>query len=160
VRRSALIAGGQIVVAISAIAGYEWHKTSFAIREPVVAVIGFNNLSGDPQQDWLGTELSESLTTDLAQSKGVRTVPTDDVATVKTELSVQPSQSLEREDLSSVRTAGGQSGLLWLQYYIPRGTEPKRAPKQIGRNYVLIVGAAVLAFVYVVVLGRGITLHR
>jgi hypothetical protein len=57
-------------------------------------------------------------------------------------------------------TAGGQSGLLWLQYYIPRGTEPKRAPEQIGRNYVLIVVAAVLAFVYVVVLGRGITLHR
>ena len=25
-------------------------------------------------------------------------------------------------------TAGGQSGLLWLQYYIPRATEPKRAP--------------------------------
>ena len=57
-------------------------------------------------------------------------------------------------------TAGGQSGLLWLQYYIPRGTEPKRTPEQLGRNYVWIGVAAVLAFLYVVILGRGITLHR
>lgn len=57
-------------------------------------------------------------------------------------------------------TAGGQNGLLWLQYYIPRGTEPKRAQDRLPRNYVWIVVAAVLAFIYVVVLGRGITLHR
>ena len=56
-------------------------------------------------------------------------------------------------------TAGGQSGLLWLQYYIPRGTEPKGTTKQLHRNYAWIVVAAVLAFIYVVVLGRGITVH-
>ena len=56
-------------------------------------------------------------------------------------------------------TAGGQSGLLWLQYYIPRGTEPKGTPEQLGRSYVWIGVAAVLAFIYVVVLGPGITLH-
>jgi len=57
-------------------------------------------------------------------------------------------------------TAGGQSGLLWLQYYIPRQTEPKRSPGQVARSYVWISVAAVLLVVYVVVLGRGITLHR
>lgn len=57
-------------------------------------------------------------------------------------------------------TAGGQSGLLWLQYYIPRGTKPERRAEQLRRNYVWIGVAAVLAFIYVVVLGRGITLHR
>jgi len=57
-------------------------------------------------------------------------------------------------------TAGGQSGLLWLQYYIPRGTEPKRTPEQLPLNLVWIVVAAVLACLYVVILGRGITLHR
>jgi hypothetical protein len=55
-------------------------------------------------------------------------------------------------------TAGGQSGLLWLQYYIPRGTATERTPDQLGRRYVWIVIAA--GFVYVIVLGRGITLHR
>jgi hypothetical protein len=56
-------------------------------------------------------------------------------------------------------TAGGQSGLLWLQYYIPRQTEPKRSPGQLARSYVWIGVAAVLGVVYVVVLGRGITLR-
>ena len=57
-------------------------------------------------------------------------------------------------------TAGGQSGLLWLQYYIPRQTEPSRSPGQLARSYMWTGVAAVLGIVYVVVLGRGITLHR
>ena len=57
-------------------------------------------------------------------------------------------------------TAGGQSGLLWLQHYIARGTEPNRGPDRLARNYAWIIVAAVLAIIYVVVLGRGITLHR
>ena len=57
-------------------------------------------------------------------------------------------------------TAGGQSGLLWLQYYIPRQTEPTRAPERLVRKHAWIVIAAVLALLYAVVLGRGITLHR
>jgi len=57
-------------------------------------------------------------------------------------------------------TAGGQSGLLWLQYYIPRGTEPRRTGEQLARSYLWVGVSAVLALVYVVVLGRGITLHR
>jgi hypothetical protein len=56
-------------------------------------------------------------------------------------------------------TAGGQSGLLWLQYYIPRGTEPRRAGEQLARSYVGIGLAAVLGVLYVVVLGRGVTLR-
>ena len=57
-------------------------------------------------------------------------------------------------------TAGGQSGLLWLQYYIPRRTEPEGSPGQLARSYAWIGVAAVLGVVYIVVLGRGITLHR
>jgi hypothetical protein len=56
-------------------------------------------------------------------------------------------------------TAGGQSGLLWLQYYIPRGAEPNATPERLVRSYVWIGVSAVLAVVYVVVLGRGITLR-
>ena len=56
-------------------------------------------------------------------------------------------------------TAGGQSGLLWLQYYIPRGTEPRRAGEQLARSYVWIGLAAVLGVLYIVVLGRGVTLR-
>lgn len=57
-------------------------------------------------------------------------------------------------------TAGGQSGLLWLRYYIPKGTVPERPPDRIDRNYVWIATAAALSLVFIFVLGRGITLHR
>jgi hypothetical protein len=56
-------------------------------------------------------------------------------------------------------TAGGQSGLLWLQYYIPRRTEPQRTPYALSRSYRWIVVAAILAIVYVVVLGRGVAVR-
>lgn len=54
---------------------------------------------------------------------------------------------------------GGQSGLLWLQYYIPKGTAPKRTPEHLGFNFVWIGFAAVLACLYIFVLGRGISIH-
>jgi hypothetical protein len=57
-------------------------------------------------------------------------------------------------------TAGGHSGLLWLQYYIPRGTIPVRLSLGIGRNYPWIVVAAAMAMVFIFVLGPGVTLHR
>jgi hypothetical protein len=57
-------------------------------------------------------------------------------------------------------TAGAHSGLLWLRYYIPRGTVPERRSDGIDRNYAWIIGAVVLSLVFIFVLGRGITLHR
>jgi hypothetical protein len=57
-------------------------------------------------------------------------------------------------------SAGGNAGLLWLRYYVPKGTAPLRADESVGRSYGWIATAAVLAVPYIFVLGRGITLHR
>jgi hypothetical protein len=57
-------------------------------------------------------------------------------------------------------TAGAKSGLLWLRYYIPKGTVPKRRPDGIKRSYVWITVAIALSLLFVFVLGRGIGLHR
>ena len=57
-------------------------------------------------------------------------------------------------------TAGAKSGLLWLRYYIPKGTVPKRRPDGIERSYVWITAAVALSLLFVFVLGRGIVLHR
>jgi len=56
--------------------------------------------------------------------------------------------------------AGAHSGLLWLRYYIPRGTVPERQSDPINRNYPWIIASVVLSLVFIFVLGRGITLHR
>lgn len=56
--------------------------------------------------------------------------------------------------------AAGNSGLLWLKYYIPKGTVPERSSDAIARNYSWIAAAIVLSIPFIFVLGRGITLHR
>jgi hypothetical protein len=56
--------------------------------------------------------------------------------------------------------AGAHSGLLWLRYYIPRGTVPERRSDGIDRNYACIIVAVGLSLVFIFVLGRGITLHQ
>lgn len=57
-------------------------------------------------------------------------------------------------------TAGADSGLLWLRYYILKGTVPERPSDRIDRNYAWITAAIALSLVFIFVLGRGITLHR
>lgn len=57
-------------------------------------------------------------------------------------------------------TAGGHSGLLWMKYYISKGTVPERPSDGVGRSYAWIAAAVALAAVFIFVLGRGITLHR
>lgn len=56
--------------------------------------------------------------------------------------------------------AGGHSGLLWLIYYIPRATVPERSSDPVERSYVWITCAVALSLIFILVLGRGITLHR
>jgi hypothetical protein len=56
--------------------------------------------------------------------------------------------------------AGAHSGLLWLRYYIPKGTVSERPTDGIHRNYAWIIAAAAVSVVFIFVLGRGITLHR
>lgn len=55
---------------------------------------------------------------------------------------------------------GAHSGLLWLRYYIPRGTVPERRFDGIDRSYAWIIAAVALSAVFIGVLGRGIALHR
>lgn len=124
-RRWPLIAAAALLLAaLGIVGGYQWRKTHATAGEPTVAVVGFRNDSGNSNYDWLATELSESLTTELGGSKGIHAVPTDEVASVKTELSVGQNQSLEREDLSGVREALGANYLLLGRYaVVQQGSE-------------------------------------
>ena len=65
---------------------------------PTLAVIGFRNLSGNSDQDWLGTALSEMLTTELSAGSRARIVSGEDVARVRQSLGLSSGSSLE--DLS------------------------------------------------------------
>ena len=41
---------------------------------PVIAVLDFGNLSGDPAMDWLGTGMAETIAADLRKLNAVRVV--------------------------------------------------------------------------------------
>lgn len=57
-------------------------------------------------------------------------------------------------------TAGGHSGLLWLTYYIPRGTVPVERSGGIDRNYTWISAALALSAAFLAVFGPGLRLGR
>jgi ABC-type multidrug transport system permease subunit len=56
--------------------------------------------------------------------------------------------------------AGGQSGLLWLRYVIPSSAASQESQALLRRNYPWVIGGAILALAFVLLLGRGITIRR
>jgi hypothetical protein len=57
-------------------------------------------------------------------------------------------------------SAGANSGLLWLVYYIPRDLRPERTGEAIARSHTWIAVAAAIALAFIFILGPGISLHR
>ncbi len=68
-----------------------------------VAVLGFKNLSGDAQEAWLSTALSDWLMTELTAGEQLRAIPAEGVTRMKMELSLPDVDSLGKETLSRIR---------------------------------------------------------
>ena len=69
-----------------------------------VAVLGFKNLSGRPDESWLSTALPEILTTELAAGEKLRTIPGETVSQMKMSLSLPDAESYGKETLNRLRT--------------------------------------------------------
>ncbi len=83
-----------------------------------VAVLGFKNLSGRPDEAWLSTALSEMLTTELAAGEQLRTIPGENVAQMKISLSLPDADSFGKETLAKIRKNLNADGVV-LGSYIP-----------------------------------------
>jgi tetratricopeptide (TPR) repeat protein/TolB-like protein len=68
-----------------------------------VAVLGFKNLSGKPDEAWISTALAEMLSTELAAGEQVRTIPGENVARMKFDLSLADADSFGQESLARIR---------------------------------------------------------
>jgi len=68
-----------------------------------VAVLGFKNLAGKPDEAWLSTAISEMLTTNLAAGEELRLVPGETVAQMKNNLSLVDAESYAQETLDKIR---------------------------------------------------------
>jgi len=75
-----------------------------------VAVAAFTNISGNPEDDWLGAGISETLTTDAGQFEGVRVVSRDRV----TEILKNLAQQTGERDEHLVLRAGRELRARWV----------------------------------------------
>ena len=89
-------------------------------RRRTIAVLGFKNLSGKPEQSWLSTALSEMLTTELSQGDQLRTIPGESVAQMKLSLALTDADSYGRETLNRIRQNLGSDDVV-LGSYVPLG---------------------------------------
>lgn len=67
-----------------------------------VAVLGFKNLSSQPDEDWISTALTDWLTTQLAAGGQLRLIAAENVARMKLELSLGDVSSLSTDNLTRV----------------------------------------------------------
>lgn len=72
-----------------------------------VAVLGFRNLPGRPEDNWLSSAFCEMLNTELAAGGELRMVPGEDVAHAKSELPLRDEDSLGKTTLQHLRTNPG-----------------------------------------------------
>jgi len=87
-----------------------------------VAFLGFKNVSGNPQSAWLSTAFSEMLSTEVSAGEKLRTVPGENVARVKLELTLGDADAYGKETLQRLRTNLG-SDIVVLGAYTALGRQ-------------------------------------
>src|ERR1700678_150674 len=88
-----------------------------------VAVLGFRNLSGRPEEGWLSTALAEMLSTELEAGEKLRLISGEDIARTKIDLPLAGADSLSRETLARLHKDMG-SDLIVLGSYTALGEKP------------------------------------
>ena len=89
-------------------------------RRRSVAVLGFRNLSANPDKSWLSTALAEMLTTELSQGDQLRTIPGESVAQMKVSLSLSDADSFSQPTLKKIRQNLGSDAVV-LGSYLTEG---------------------------------------
>jgi serine/threonine protein kinase/tetratricopeptide (TPR) repeat protein len=91
-----------------------------ATRRRSIAVLGFKNLSGNPEKSWLSTALSEMMTTELSQGDELRTIPGESVAQMRMSLAIPDADSYSQQTLNRIRQNLGSDDVV-VGSYLPLG---------------------------------------
>ncbi len=91
-----------------------------------VAVLGFRNLPGRQQEDWLSSAFSEMLNTELAAGGTLRLVSGEDVARAKRELSLTTEDTLAKATLKRLHTNPGADVVVLGSYTLLPGKDNNR----------------------------------
>ena len=115
---------GVVTVVVLATVGYVFRKPLFApsgkkaatTQALSLAVIPFQNKSGDASWDWLGPSLADMLSTDVGQSAHLRAVSSDRVQQVFHDLRIAPNSIVDSSTLGRVAEFTNADTLVWGQY--------------------------------------------
>lgn len=109
-----LIYAPSLALVVLALAWVGWHygspgkrlslNSSVRMRKSV-AILGFQNLSGRAEDAWLGTALSEMLSTELAGGEKLRLISGEDVANLRNSSPWSLTDTLDRGTTTRIRTA-------------------------------------------------------
>ena len=116
------LVAGIVSVVVLAIVGYVYRAPLFSPvagrSGPVLslAVMPFQNASGDQSWDWLGPSLADMLSTDVGQSSHLRTVSPDRVQQVFHDLRIAPNSAVDSSTLGRVAEFTNADTLVWGQY--------------------------------------------
>jgi len=91
-----------------------------------VAVLGFRNLAGRPDDKWLSSAFTEMLNTELATGRGLRMVSGEDVARAKRELPLADEDTLAKATLERLRTNPGADVVVLGSYTLLPGKSENR----------------------------------
>jgi eukaryotic-like serine/threonine-protein kinase len=91
-----------------------------------VAVLGFRNLPGHQEDNWLSPAFTEMLNTELASGGALRMVPGEDIARVKHELPIADEDSLAKASLERLRINSGADVVVLGSYTTLAGNGEKR----------------------------------
>ena len=91
-----------------------------------VAVLGFRNLPGRPEDNWLSPAFSEMLNTELAAGGGLRMISGEDIARAKRELPLSDEDSLAQGTLERLRTNPGADLVVLGSYTLLPGNGKNR----------------------------------
>jgi DNA-binding winged helix-turn-helix (wHTH) protein/tetratricopeptide (TPR) repeat protein len=91
-----------------------------------VAVLGFRNLPGRPEDNWLSTAFSEMLSTELASGGALRLVSGEDVARAKRELPLADEDTLAKATLERLHTNPGADVVVLGSYTLLPGKSANR----------------------------------
>ena len=81
-----------------------------------LAVVPFQNKSGDQSWDWFGSSLADMLSTDVGQSAHVRAVSSDRVQQVFHDLRIAPNAIVDSSSLGLIAEFTNADTLVWGQY--------------------------------------------
>jgi len=118
------LVAGIVTVLVLAIVAYVFRGPLFspaaqkasAVQAVSLAVIPFQNTSGDASWDWLGPSLADMLSTDVGQSAHLRAVSSDRVQQVFHDLRIAPNSVVDSTTVGRVAEFTNADTLVWGQY--------------------------------------------